>query len=195
MLLVHETEEGASIGRVVETEAYFGPGDPASHAHRGPTPRSSIMFGTPGIAYVYFSYGMYDLLNVVTEREGSAGAVLIRALAPLEGVELMARRRARWAAQRDRSLPRGAGDAWIASGPGKLTIAMGIDLSDNGRDLTRGLPLCVSGGTPVPDEDIRASTRVGINAGQEYDLRFYVAGDPNVSRAERPAAAATGDIT
>jgi DNA-3-methyladenine glycosylase len=180
MLLVHDAPDGRASGRIVETEAYFGPGDPASHAHRGPTPRSKIMFGKAGIAYVYFNYGMYHLLNVVTEEDGTAGAVLIRALAPLEGVDLMTARRERWAERHRRRSPARSGHAWIADGPGKLTIAMGIDLSDNGRDLTRK-PLYVSQGARVPDADVRVAPRVGVSAGDEYDLRFYVDGDPHVS--------------
>lgn len=156
MVLVHETPEGRAAGRIVETEAYFGPGDPASHAHRGPTPRSAIMFGHPGFAYVYFTYGMYHLLNVVTEDRGTAGAVLIRALEPIEGAELMRARHAAWRVARGRPPLGDVPDARLANGPGKLTIAMGIDLRENGCDLI-GRTLFIAWGEPVDDVSVATS--------------------------------------
>lgn len=180
-VLVHDAPEGLTAGRIVETEAYFGPGDPASHAHRGPTPRSSIMFGHPGIAYVYFTYGMYHLLNAVTEDHGKAGAVLIRALAPVQGQELMRARHVAWRAARNRTPPAHTRDTDLADGPGKLTIAMGIDLAQNGQDLT-GEKLFITRGEPVADLAVAVSPRIGIRQGTEHELRFFVKGDPHVSK-------------
>lgn len=166
-LLVHETARGVLAGRIVEVEAYRGPRDPASHAYRL-TSRSRIMWGKPGIAYVYFTYGNHYCLNVVTEREGSAGAVLFRAIEPLVGVDLMrANRRVR-------------DDRLIASGPGRLTQALGIGRMQNGADLTRP-PLCLAygrQGRPV----IEASPRIGIRAATARPWRFSVSGNGFVSK-------------
>lgn len=166
-LLVRCLDVGDIVCRIVETEAYYGINDPASHAARGSTPRSSIMFGPPGKAYVYFSYGMHHLLNAVTEGEGTAGAVLIRALEPLEGLSLMSSMRP----------VKQVTD--LASGPAKLTQALGIDLSLNGADLTGPEILICEGGAAV---DIVASPRVGISAGKEMLLRFSLSGNRYVSR-------------
>lgn len=154
-------------GRIVETEAYFGPGDGASHAGNGITPRSAVMFGRPGIAYVYLNYGVHCLLNVVTEDEGTAGAVLIRALEPVEGLDLMR-------ANRHVKSP-----VDLAGGPGKLTKAMCISLADNGADLTVGNLTLRQG----PDRDFvtRVGTRIGVKKGADAKLRFYVAGSEFVS--------------
>ena len=181
MTLVRDSPDGRTAGRIVEAEAYFGPGDPASHASRGPTPRSAIMFGHPGIAYVYFTYGMYHLLNVVTEDHGTAGAVLIRALQPTEGAEIMRCRHAAWRAARGRPRTRPLPDSQLANGPGKLTIAMAIDLHENGTDLAEG-PLFIREGAPVEDAAVAVGPRVGVSAGMEEHLRFYVRSDPHVSK-------------
>lgn len=174
-LLVKETPQGRMVGRVVETEAYQGPGDPASHAGNGATPRSAIMFGQPGIAYVYLNYGVHCLLNVVTEPDGVAGAVLLRALEPLEGIELMRSNRGR-----DRMVD-------LASGPGRLTKALGVTLADNGVDLTEAaLKLCMG---PSRDFEVRVGSRIGVSRGAEAKLRFYVAGSPFVSRGDGLRAA------
>lgn len=165
-LLVHETPRGVMAGRIVEAEAYRGPRDPASHAYRL-TPRSRIMWGKPGTAYVYFSYGNHYCLNVVTEREGAAGAVLIRALAPIEGMELM---RGNRGVQHERLL---------ASGPGRLTQAMRVGREHNGWDLTRP-PLYLARGRRRGK--IVASRRIGIRAAAARPWRFAVAGHPGVSR-------------
>lgn len=165
-LLVHETPRGVVAGRVVEAEAYRGPRDPASHAYRL-TPRSRIMWGKPGTAYVYFSYGNHYCLNVVTEREGAAGAVLIRALEPVHGVDLM---RSNRGAQSERLL---------ASGPGRLTQAMGVAREHNGWDLTRPPLYLARGRRP---RRITAGPRVGIRAAVDRPWRFSVAGHPGVSR-------------
>ena len=167
-VLVREVNGRAVRCRIVETEAYFGQNDPASHAARGRTKRNGVMFGAPGRAYVYFNYGMHNLLNVVTEVEGTAGAVLIRAVEPLQGADLML-------------LNRPVADVrQLTNGPGKLTQALAIDLRDNGRSLDTTV-LGISGGRGNGFAVARGS-RIGISAGQELDLRFYISGNPYVSR-------------
>jgi DNA-3-methyladenine glycosylase len=158
-------------GRIVEVEAYRGGADPASHAFRGPTPRSSIMFGPAGRLYVYFSYGMHWCANVVCAADGTAGAVLLRALAPLTGLDAM------WAARPAARRPRD-----LCSGPAKLCAALGITGDHNGVDLfDPASPVrLVDDGTPPPDAPVVA-TRIGIAADRTEPWRWYVAGDPNVS--------------
>jgi DNA-3-methyladenine glycosylase len=159
-------------GRIVEVEAYDGANDPASHAYRGLTPRTEVMFGPPGHLYVYFSYGVHWCANVVCRTDGVAGAVLLRALAPLDGLDAMYR--ARTAAKRDRDL---------CSGPGKLCQALGIDRTHDGADLVgndRGVTV-VDDGVAPPDDPVQAE-RVGISAAGDRPWRWYVPGDPNVSR-------------
>jgi len=165
-ILVH----GPARARIVETEAYLGLTDAAAHASRGRTPRTEVIFGPPGHAYVYLIYGMYECLNVVAEPEGQAGCVLIRALEPLKGIESMRRRRSGI----DRI-------EQLANGPGKLTLAMGITRKHNGADLTRG-PLTVCGGCEN-DFEIGVSRRIGITKNPDLPLRFFVAGSPFVSRS------------
>ena len=160
-------------GRIVETEAYRGD-DPASHSCRGQTPRSQVMFGPAGVAYVYFIYGMYEMLNFVTEREGYPGAVLIRALEPKGGPHLMEMRRGR-ALRLER----------LADGPGKLCRAMGIELRHNRQSL-QGPELQVFDDGWRP-EAIRVSPRVGIRVGTEALWRFYVDGNLSVSRVPQNA--------
>ncbi len=163
-LVVH----GVRAGRIVEVEAYRFD-DPASHAYRGPTRRNATMFGPPGHLYVYFSYGVHWCANVVTgDREGQA--VLLRALAPVDG--LGAIRAARPAARRDRDL---------ASGPGRLTQALGIDGSFDGTDLVRGAVRIADDGVPPPSVP-GVSRRVGISKAVDQPWRWFVAGDPNLSR-------------
>lgn len=166
-LLVHETSRGVLAGRIVEVEAYRGPRDPASHAYRL-TPRSRIMWGKPGTAYVYFTYGNHHCLNVVTEREGLAGAVLFRALEPLAGVAVM------------RAHRRVENDRLIASGPGRLTEAMGIGRAHNGMDLTAP-PLFLAYGRRGRFA-IEAGPRIGIRAATARLWRFYVRGNGFVSK-------------
>jgi len=168
--LVKTTPSGVMAGRIVEAEAYYGPGDAASHAGNGVTPRSAIMFGVPGIAYVYLNYGVHCLLNVVTETEGVAGAVLIRALEPTEGLELMGANRPVTSA------------VDLTSGPGKLTKAMGITLADNGTDLTEGRLTLQD--APTIERNVIAGTRIGVKKGADAKLRFYVAGNEFVSRGD-----------
>src|ERR1041385_3981510 len=138
-VLVHDRGGVRTSGVIVEVEAYIGESDPACHAAPGPTARNAPLYGPPGFSYVYLNYGIHALVNVVTEAGGSPAAILIRALDPLEGVAVMARRRARAAKGRrprtDRDpMPRHA----LCRGPGNLTMAMGITLADNRRDLSGG---------------------------------------------------------
>jgi len=183
---------GARSGRIVEVEAYHGANDAASHAYRGLTPRTAVMFGPPGFLYVYFTYGMHWCANVVCGPEGEAAAVLIRALAPMSGLEAM--RAARPAARLERDL---------CNGPAKLCQALGITGADNGVDLVaatgRGARPGASDasaavrllddGTPPPRRPGRG-TRIGIREATEKRWRFWVPGDPNLStpdRASRPS--------
>ncbi|MEW6057984.1 MAG: DNA-3-methyladenine glycosylase [Bdellovibrionota bacterium] len=162
--------------RIVETEAYLEKDDPAAHCSRGPTPRAKVMFGPPGVIYVYFIYGNYFMLNFVTEKEGKAGAVLIRAVEPVEGIETMVQLRGiRSEVLRGRSLLQ------LTNGPAKLVLALGIDGSLNGKPLA--LPhLAVARGKPVADKDVVVTTRIGINVAKELPYRFYEKGNPFVSK-------------
>jgi len=166
-----------SSGVIVETEAYHE-SEPACHAFVGLTPRTRILFGPPGRAYVYRSYGIHALLNAVCEPEGVGAAVLIRALEPLEGIEAMRARRA----------PGGAGigtpmrDEDLCSGPGKLTQALGIELSENGGDLHDGPVRILPRESPWLAPDIVVGRRVGITKAVELPWRFSVAGNRHVSR-------------
>jgi DNA-3-methyladenine glycosylase len=163
-ILVH----GGVSARIVETEAYLGLTDAASHAWRGLTPRTEVIFGPPGHAYVYLIYGIHDCLNVVAEPEGSPGCVLIRAAEPVGGVAAMRKRR-----PVDRVED-------LANGPGKLTRALGITLRHNGADLTRG-PLTVCEPEREQAFEIGVSPRIGITRNVDSPLRFFVAGSRFVS--------------
>jgi DNA-3-methyladenine glycosylase len=172
--------EGRRVsGRIVEVEAYVGPGDTACHASRGRTARNDVMFGEPGHAYVYFTYGMHWMLNVVTEREGFPAAVLIRALEPIEGIETM------------RGLRGSAPDRDLARGPARLCQALGIDRAWNGADLVRGGGLFIERRAAVSDDDVLSGPRIGIDYADPRDRdapwRFLLRGSPHVSR---PAARA-----
>jgi DNA-3-methyladenine glycosylase len=170
-VLVHrEGESKVTSGIIVETEAYPGGDDLASHSAAGITDRTRVIFGPAGHAYVYLSYGMHECLNIVAEAAGKPGCVLIRALEPLEGVEIMRRRRPR--AKRDRDL---------ANGPGKLTMALGITREAYGLDLTRGVLTVRTHGAEVPF-DIAVTPRIGITKCAELPLRFLKLGSPFVSR-------------
>jgi DNA-3-methyladenine glycosylase len=176
-ILVHETPRGRLSGRIVETEAYVTPDDGACHAYRGKTPRNRVMFGPPGNAYVYFSYGMHYMLNVVTEQAGIAAAVLIRALEPLEGTEIMAARRGLEGTA--------AKISNLTNGPGRLCQALGINLSLNGIALTAPpLYIAPSNGDALP---IVQTTRIGITRSVELPYRFYLRGNLHVSVRDRAA--------
>ncbi len=166
-ILVH----GETAGRIVETEAYLGGDDLAAHSAHGVTDRTRVIFGPPGHAYVYFIYGMYECLNLICEAEGKPGCVLIRALEPLEGVELMRQRRP--AARKPEDL---------ASGPGKLTLAMAITRAQNGADVTRG-SLVVREPVEPRAVDIAVTPRVGITKCADLPLRFVIRGNRFVSKA------------
>lgn len=168
-IFIHETDEGIAIGRIVETEAYLSESDLANHAARGQTMRNAAMFGEPGAAYIYFIYGMYYCFNVVTRDEGVAEAVLIRALEPLDGIDLMVSRRQKNDIRQ------------LCNGPAKLVQAMGITRSQNGSDVTSG-PLRIESGIPIPQEDIITTTRVGINLSHDLPLRFYIKDSPYISK-------------
>lgn len=196
-MLVHETPRGRLSGRIVETEAYLSPGDDACHAYRGETPRNRVMFGPPGRAYVYISYGLHYMLNVVTEAPGVAAAVLIRAIEPLEGSDLMAANRG--LAPLGAMAGSGAGyqpsrPHNLTNGPGRLCQAMGIGAELNGTDLTRP-PLYIR---PYQGEALPLvqTTRIGITRSVELPWRFYLRGNRDVSvrdrTAERAQASAIG---
>ncbi len=166
------------VSRIVETEAYPGPHDPASHASAaiGRTSRNDPMFGPPGTAYIHLNYGLHWCLNAVVGAEGFPSAVLIRAVEPIEGLELM---RARRSGRRDHEL---------TSGPGKLTQAMGITQELQRHDLTVGPPLFVACGEPVEDADVVRTKRIGVSKGVDEDWRYYDGRSPYVSRRTRRAA-------
>jgi DNA-3-methyladenine glycosylase len=157
--------------RLTEVEAYDGPADPGSHAYRGPTPRNSVMFGPPGFLYVYFTYGMHYCCNVVTGPEGTPSAVLLRAGDVVAGVEVARSRRPR------------STDRDLARGPARLCQTLGIDLADNGVDLTCG-SLTLEPGKPVTT--VSTGPRVGLRGAPDRPWRFWVTGDPTVS-PYRPA--------
>lgn len=162
---------GDRRARLVEVEAYAGADDAGSHAYRGETPRTRTMFGPPGHVYVYFTYGMHWCANVVCGEEGEASAVLLRAAAPIAGLDDMFA--ARDKARRERDL---------CSGPAKLCQAFGIDGSFDGADLVTG-----DGGLTIEDDGVQlvepgVSTRIGLTQGTEHPWRWYVPDDPNLSR-------------
>lgn len=161
---------GPVAGVIVETEAYLGGADLASHSARGITPRTRVIFGPGGHAYVYLIYGMYECLNLVCEPDGQPGCVLIRALEPVDGIPLMRERRA--AARRDEDL---------AGGPGKLTLAMGITRAHNGVDVTRG-SLVVRAPAHSTALEVQVTPRIGIRECADLPLRFLVRGNRFVSR-------------
>jgi DNA-3-methyladenine glycosylase len=168
---------GDTAGVIVETEAYHQ-SEPACHAYAGLTPRTQTLFGPPGRAYVYRSYGVHAMLNAVCEPERVGAAVLIRALQPLRGIELM---RARRGLERERDL---------CSGPGKLTQALGIELSDNGSDLLRGAVKISARPRAWREVEIIADRRIGITSAVELPWRFCVLGSRFLSRpVSRPSLA------
>ncbi|HMM80207.1 MAG TPA: DNA-3-methyladenine glycosylase [Pyrinomonadaceae bacterium] len=173
-LLVVASPEGRVSGMIVETEAYLGEIDRAAHSFGGRrTKRNEVMYGEPGFAYVFFVYGMYNQFNCVTGVAGTPHAILIRGVEPVDGVELMQKRRLKAKRLTD-----------LTSGPGKLCIAMGIDRSLNGEDLL-GSTVFIEEYRTVPSKEIASGKRIGIDyAGEDADLplRFWIAGNAFVSR-------------
>jgi DNA-3-methyladenine glycosylase len=178
-LLVRREDDGTlTAGRIVETEAYLGADDAAAHSAAGKTQRTAVIFGPPGHAYVYFTYGMHYCMNVTCEPEGRAGCILLRALEPVDGIDEMLRnRKVKTQSLDERALK------LLCSGPARLCQALGIDRPrDNGKDLL------------TPDSDLQlwddgfrvkkiaATTRVGITKSADLPLRFYIAGSPYISR-------------
>jgi DNA-3-methyladenine glycosylase len=166
------TSDGVATGRIVETEAYLGEHDLACHAAAGLTARTRWLYGAPGIAYVYFIYGVHWCFNAVTRAVGSPSAVLVRALEPLEGLELMRERRG---AAHDRDL---------TNGPGKLCEALGITGALNGLPLQKP-PIEILRGEPVPDERVQVTPRIGITKSAEWPLRWLVRDNPYVSKTPK----------
>ena len=157
--------------RIVEVEAYCGSEDPGSHAFRGPTPRNATMFGPPGRLYVYFTYGMHWCMNAVCGDDGEGVAVLVRAAAPMRGIDAMRARR-----------PASRRDVDLCRGPARLCQAFGVDGTYDGADLVtadRGLAL-LDDGTPPPDDPV-VGRRIGLTKGAELPWRWYVPGDPHRS--------------
>lgn len=155
-----QTDEGKCSGRIVEVEAYLGAEDLASHAAGGPTPRSAVMFGPPGRTYVYFIYGMHHCLNFVTEADGSPGAILIRSLEPVEGLDLMMARR------------KTKDEANLCNGPGKLCQALGIDRSWSGLQLGAELPRTIHLMAPAAPIEFIQTPRIGIRKAMDLLYRF-----------------------
>lgn len=169
-ILLHRTNDGLVAGVIVEVEAYLGQDDPAAHSSAGRTPRTRVIFGDPGHAYVYKIYGLHHCLNVVAEPGGTPGCVLIRALEPICGIDAMRSRRiaARRADQ-------------IASGPAKLTQAMGIGMEAYGADLLSE-PLTIRLPHKEAEVEVGTTRRIGIRKAQELDLRFFIVDNEHVSR-------------
>jgi len=172
-ILWSDTPDGAAAGRIVETEAYVGEHDGACHAAAGLTQRTRWLYGPPGLAYVYFIYGVHWCFNAVTRREGLPSAVLVRALEPLDGLPLMRRRRGEPAHDRD-----------LTNGPGKLCAALAITGASNGARLDQP-PLSILRGDPVDDAGVGNSPRIGITRAADWPLRWFVKDNPFVSRAPR----------
>lgn len=168
-VLASTADEVLTAGRIVETEAYLGSHDAGSHAAtKGMTARNAVMYGPPGTVYVYFTYGMHHMLNLVCEEEGVAGAVLIRALEPLEGIDVMRERRG--------GRPLGQ----LADGPGKLAQALGVDLTADGTTLGEG-PLTVYDATGRRGLAGR-SGRIGLSQGHEYEYRYFLLANRFISK-------------
>jgi DNA-3-methyladenine glycosylase len=182
MVLVHNRRGVVTSGAIVEVEAYIGESDPACHAAPGPTARNAPLYGAPGHAYVYQNYGIHCLVNVVTESAGSPAAVLIRALEPLDGIEVMRRRRSQTAEGRRTGRNRSAiAPHYLCRGPGNLTMAMGITLAENRLDLLGDRLYVEDRDIRIPD--VRWGPRVGIRVGVESPWRGWITAHPAVSRA------------
>ena len=172
-ILVRKIEKTILSGKIVEVEAYLGVKDPASHAYRGKTKRNEVMFREGGNLYVYFTYGMHFCANIVTGEQDEGEAVLIRALEPVTGIEVM---------KRNRGFAKSAGTTHtLTDGPAKLCQALGIERKDNGTDLL-GTEIYLITGEPIPKSSVGASIRIGISHGKERKWRFYVKGNNWVSR-------------
>ena len=169
-ILRFDSPHGVASGRIVETEAYLGEHDEACHAVVGETERTRCLYGSPGTAYVYFIYGIHWCFNAVTREAGLPSAVLVRALEPLEGIELMRERR---------RLARGHRD--LTNGPGKLCAALGITGRHNGLPLDRP-PLTIHPGVDIPDGDVIVTPRIGITRSADWPLRWIIKDNPYVSR-------------
>lgn len=180
LLLVHETPQGVLAGRIVETEMYRGTQDKGAHSYSGrPTKRTSVMFGPPGHAYVYFIYGMYYCLNLVTAPEGIPEAILIRALEPFAGVDLMLSRGGQGPSSTARQVAR------LAAGPGKLCRAMGVTKKEYGLPLWESPLYLAKPENPIAPFHIAQGPRINIGYAEEakdYPWRFWVDGNPSVSR-------------
>ncbi len=169
-LLVSRINDKVTAGLIVETEAYLLANDPASHAARGKTPRTAIQWGPPGFTYVYLIYGMYHCMNIVSDPEGTAGCVLLRAIEPIQGIETMQERR-----------PRAKTIIQLGNGPGKLTAALGVNLQHNALDLTQNtLSICDYGEQRLID--ICRSSRIGLTEGLDLPFRYYIKDNPFVSK-------------
>ena len=168
-VLVHDTRAGMAAGMIVEVEAYIGEDDPACHAAPGPTRRNEPLYGPPGVAYVYLNYGMHYLVNAVTEAKGAPAAVLIRALVPLDGIPLMAKRRG----------GKSIREAELCRGPGNLTRALGISLKENRLDLTSSR-LWIEDRSLEPGR-LSWGTRIGITRGADRPWRCWATGHASVS--------------
>jgi len=171
-VVVRELPEGRISGRIVEAEGY-PPGDPAGHHFRGPTPRNRSLFLRHGHVYVYFNYGMHFMLNISSERAGVGGGVLIRAVEPLEGIELMQRHR-KSSELRD-----------LTRGPGRLAAALRVDRSLDGLDLFSRGPLWLGALAPSKDVSVSATVRIGITHAADRLFRFYEPGSPFISGPKR----------
>jgi DNA-3-methyladenine glycosylase len=169
ILEVHGAD-GVAAGRIVETEAYIGEHDLACHAAAGRTPRTAPLYGPPGMAYVYFIYGVHWCFNAVTREEGLPSAVLVRALEPVAGLDLMRRRR-----------PAARRDVDLTNGPGKLCAALGIDARHNKLPLQRA-PILIRAGAPVAARHVVVTPRIGITEAADWPLRWIIGDNPYVSR-------------
>ena len=185
-LLVHAAPAGTAAGVIVEVEAYIGESDPACHAAAGFTRRNAPLYGPPGRAYVYVNYGLHHLVNAVTEVEGAPAAVLIRALEPVEGLNLMRRRRARTARPGQAPPP----DVALCRGPGNLTAALGITLAENRVDLCSDRLFIEDRGLPPPK--LAWGPRIGITVGADRPWRCHAAGNLHVSNPVWGRATSTG---
>jgi DNA-3-methyladenine glycosylase len=195
-LLVHDEPAGRTSGLIVEAEAYIGESDAACHAAPGPTRRNAPLYGPPGVAYVYLNYGLHEMVNAVTEPAGQPAAILIRALAPVEGIARMRRRRLR-ARRQTGQVGKPIATADLCRGPGNLTVALGIDRRLNRADLTRSpLRIEARGDEPIP---LAWSTRIGIRVATERPWRCAWKTHPSVSatrgRGRSAATAGAGPST